>query len=213
MDKWGDVPLLYALWSNASSEVIELLVKSYKSAHPDYKFDWSGMIHTLVKRHVPKANIEKLVETHQNNFPNQEYNMQGLVMELATYDTSHWDSNSNSCTHQDTFDYLLHVSISKPLDALAISRWRVDVEDSANAFFKGGSQRERETKSLYAKLATYESIKEGTSVLELALWKAKIDESRNKRARIDEVSYRDRCRVNCRADIIIKNVLPYLLPK
>ena len=67
---------------------------------------------------------------------------------------------------------------------------------------------------MYDTLATYESIKEGTSVLELALWKAKIDEGRNKRARVEgDDSYKDRCRVNSGADIVIRNVLPYLLPK
>ena len=35
-----------------------------------------------------------------------------------------------------------------------------------------------------------------------------------KRARVDgEVSYRDQYRINCGADIVIRNVLPYLLPK
>ena len=44
-------------------------------------------------------------------------------------------------------------------------------------------------------------------------WKAKIDDDQNKKARTDiEDSYRDKCRINCGADIIIRNVLPYLLP-
>ena len=56
----------------------------------------------------------------------------------------------------------------------------------------------------------------------LALWKAKIDEfvtrdssqRCNKRARVDnEVSYKDQCRINCGADIVVRNVLRYLLPK
>ena len=74
--------------------------------------------------------------------------------------------------------------------------------------------REEDTSSVYDRLAAYEIAKEGTSVLELTLWKAKIDESSSKRARISEdVSYREQCRVNCGADIIIRNVLSYLLQK
>jgi hypothetical protein len=67
--------------------------------------------------------------------------------------------------------------------------------------------------AVYDRLATYESIKEGTSILELALWKAKIDENSNKRAGVDgEVDYSE-CRINCKADIVIRNVLPYLIPE
>jgi len=39
-DKWGDIPLLYAIWCNASKDVIDLLVKSYKTYHPEYEFDY-----------------------------------------------------------------------------------------------------------------------------------------------------------------------------
>jgi len=57
-------------------------------------------------------------------------------------------------------------------------------------------------------------------VLELAVWKAKINESRsddvvredvdNKELKIDESEFRLQCRISCGADHI--NVLPYLLP-
>ena len=71
----------------------------------------------------------------------------------------------------------------------------------------------------------YELAKEATSVLELALWKHKMDEStqsnnaknlgqNNKRARVGtDISERQHYRINCGADIVVRNVLPYLLPK
>ena len=56
-------------------------------------------------------------------------------------------------------------------------------------------------------------IKEGTSVLELALWKAKIDTNHSKRVKVDgDVDCRDQYRINSGADIVIRNVLSYLLP-
>ena len=83
-----------------------------------------------------------------------------------------------------------------------------------DTYFSGKGRTEVSAGNLYDRLATYESIKEGTSVLELALWKAKIDESSCKRARVDsEVGSRGQCRINCGADIVMRNVLPYLLPK
>ena len=39
-DKWGDIPLMYAIWCNAPSGIIDLLVKSYTIHHPEYEFDY-----------------------------------------------------------------------------------------------------------------------------------------------------------------------------
>ena len=226
-DKWGDIPLLYTLWCNASTEVVDLLVESYKSLHPDYEFDWKGMILTMAKRNVPLRKVQRLINTQRNSFPDQKYDMQGLVMELAASDTiaeverrRHININALS-TSIEAFRYLLRISINKRLDSLAVGKWLDELEnnistfpDDKDTFPKQTYKREEDTKALYDRLATYESIKEGTSIIELALWKAKVDDSRNKRARIDEdVSYKKQCRVNCGADIIIKNMLPYLIPK
>jgi hypothetical protein len=67
-------------------------------------------------------------------------------------------------------------------------------------------------------------LKEGTVILELALWKATIDEwnslagkkrggkrLRNKRMKVDKGSFAYQCRINCGAEVIIRNVLPYLI--
>ena len=212
-DKWGDIPLMYAFWCNAPTEIVDLLVESYKSLHPDYKFDWKGMLESLVKRDVPLANIQRLVNTHEKNFSDQCLDMQQVVAELATYDETQ-ASLHLPFTSDKTFRYLLEVSVSKRLDTLDIAKWRIDLESMISTFPKKANCRDRYTRKVCNKLATYESIKEGTSVLELALWKAKIDEGRSKRARVDsEVGYKKQCRINCGAHIIIQNVLPYLVPE
>ena len=60
-------------------------------------------------------------------------------------------------------------------------------------------------------------VKEGTTLLELAVWKAKLDEKEDKsaegstkKAKVDVESLRKERRVTCGADIVIKNVLPFL---
>ena len=60
-------------------------------------------------------------------------------------------------------------------------------------------------------------VKEGTTLLELALWKAKLDEKeesseegRTKKAKVDAESARKERRITCGADTVIKNVLPFL---
>ena len=61
-------------------------------------------------------------------------------------------------------------------------------------------------------------VKEAATLLELALWKAKLGENedkcgegRTKKAKIDAESARKERRLTCGAEIIIKNVLPFLL--
>ena len=65
--------------------------------------------------------------------------------------------------------------------------------------------------SIHSTLLTYErqyqQLNEAAFLLELALWKSKIDESLEN----DNVDTREGCRVNCGAVIIIPNVLPYLI--
>ena len=60
-------------------------------------------------------------------------------------------------------------------------------------------------------------VKEGITLLELALWKTKLGEKeenavegRTKKAKVDAGSYRRDKRITCGADMVIKNALPYL---
>ena len=72
-------------------------------------------------------------------------------------------------------------------------------------------------KLVHYKLEHYRYVKEGITLLELALWKAKLDEKdddseegRTEKAKVDAGSYRRNKRITCGADIVIKNVLPFL---
>ena len=61
-------------------------------------------------------------------------------------------------------------------------------------------------------------VREGITLLELALWKAKLDEKedkceakgRTKKAKVDAESARNDKRMICGADMVINNVLPFL---
>ena len=63
----------------------------------------------------------------------------------------------------------------------------------------------------------YRYVREGITLLELALWKARLDEKeeyaaegKSKKAKVDAESYRRDKRMTCGADMVIKNVLPFL---
>ena len=86
---------------------------------------------------------------------------------------------------------------------------------------KGGVIRQW-MESLLDKLDHYKAehhryVKEGITLLELALWKAKLGEQeeyaaegRTKKAKIDAESVRKDKRMTCGADMVINNVLPFL---
>ena len=219
-DKWGDIPLVYAVWCNAPMDIIQLLVEGYKSYYPDYVFDWAGMIQTLAKGNALLANIQNLINTQQCSFPEQSFDMYTVVMELASSDARQATFH-RPCTCVETFQYLLRASMANRLDTLGVKRWFVELERGIDALHeRPANYRNFDTRVLYARLELYESIKEATSVLELTLWKTKIDElvsTNNGTGKVaevgDAISLREQCRINCGASIVVHNVLPYLLPK
>ena len=69
----------------------------------------------------------------------------------------------------------------------------------------------------HCKSEHYRYMKEGITLLELALWKAKLgekeddcEEGKTKKSKVDAESARKERRVTCGADMVIKNVLPFL---
>jgi hypothetical protein len=111
---------------------------------------------------------------------------------------------------------------------LGLVRWKSDMVDAMDeALAVEWASRRREIRLLYFKLATYERL-ESVSLLELALWKVKIDsckaaydtdhergeECRSKRPRLDRSHLdgvdRQSCRIKSGADVVISNVLPFL---
>ena len=73
-DKWGATPLLYALWGDAPSEIIQFLVNSYQSHYPDHEFDWNDMLLTLGRRDAPRTGIRNLLDVQQTLTPGYNIN-------------------------------------------------------------------------------------------------------------------------------------------
>jgi hypothetical protein len=125
---------------------------------------------------------------------------------------------------------LLQTMVVQRIQWLGLAQWKADMLAALNgALAVGWSSRQREIGQLYFKLATYERL-EAMSMLELALWKAKIDERKpvqNKEQLDDEDSLeklrlvesdlsqeegddRQSCRINSGVEVVISNVLPFL---
>lgn len=215
-DKWGALPILYAFWVNAPSDVFTLLVESHKTLFPNDVLDWGGMVKTLAESNTPLGNIQNLLKTQQRSFPDQYLDMQDVVMKLAE-STTYSSMFNRICVRIATFRYLLEVSMFKRLDSLNVKRWREEMETSINKFPDISTLREGNAIRLYSKLVSYETLKEATMLLELVLWKANIGKCMSngkirchKKARVGNEVNRQDCRINCGADIVVRNVLPFL---
>jgi hypothetical protein len=134
-------------------------------------------------------------------------------------------------THEATtaIQSLLPTILVNRLHWLGLVRWQSeDILTAMNeALAVEGSSRRRAVGLLSFKFATYERL-ESLSLLELALWKSKIDgckaaivtdrgrdeERSPKRPRLDKLHLacvdRQSCRINSSAEVVISNVLPFL---
>jgi hypothetical protein len=123
---------------------------------------------------------------------------------------------------------LLQTIFAERVRLLGLVRWKSNIVDAMNeALAVEWASRRREIRQLYFKLATFERL-ETVSLMELALWHAKIDSckalyeayhERDKascpksprldKAHLDGVD-RQSCRINSGADVVISKVLPFL---
>jgi len=206
-DRWGALPLLYAVWGNAPSEVIQYLVERYLSIYSNYEFNWNDMVETLMKANAPKETIQNLLEVRKESFPSQLVRWNTFIERAVT------DFFPN-----DTFIYLVQSSIATRIDAIGLKLWRDDISHihcRKQHYYQYHKRREYlvevETKLVHYE-TEYHKLKEATSILELALWKHKMNDLQGKKRKRDEAGVREQSRISCGADIVIEHMLPYLLP-
>ena len=125
----------------------------------------------------------------------------------------------------DRCDQLVTVDLvggtQKIVASLHMKSWRTDVTAEINRINQvlPTTSADEKTGEIKSVIEHYIHVKEGITLLELALWKAKLDEKedkceegRTKKADVDaEIECaRNEKRIKCGADIVIKNVLPFL---
>jgi hypothetical protein len=212
-DAWGATPLLYAVWGDAPSEIVKFLVNSYQSLYPNHDFDWNDMVITLGKASASKGVIQNLIDVQQSL--SSEYNIDwdqvlGMLAEETEYKMS-----------PKTFCFLTRCSIATRVNAIGVKHFRDATTDDWMGDDNDFNREEWRTETL-TKLEYYESeygrLKEVTSLLELALWKLRMDDDSkaggrgNKKIKIDLLEFRLQCRVSCGADHVVENIWPYSLP-
>ena len=125
----------------------------------------------------------------------------------------------------ETFCFLTRRSIVTRVNAIGVMQFRDAMANDwtgSALSFNGQAWRDETLAKLEYYESEYRRLKEVTSLLELALWKMKINDGSkdlcetmgggNKKIKRDGLEFRLQCRISCGANIVIKNVWPYLLP-
>ncbi|KAK1738532.1 leucine-rich repeat domain-containing protein [Skeletonema marinoi] len=153
-----------------------------------------------------------------------------LKRDLIIYDDLLNEYNQfYSCDQLTTVD--LVGGTHKTVASLHMKRWRSEMEEEINRINQvlPTTPADNKTEEIrqwmdsvldkmnHYKAEHYRYVKEGITLLELALWKAKLGgkeeksvEGTTKKAKIDAESARIEKRITCGADMVIKNVLPFL---
>jgi hypothetical protein len=82
-DRWGAIPLLYAFWGDAPSEIMQFLLESYQSLYPGHVFNWTMMVETMGRTDTPKESITNLLFVKQMHFPDQSIDWVYLLNKFA----------------------------------------------------------------------------------------------------------------------------------
>jgi hypothetical protein len=219
-DRWGALPLLYAFWGAAPTEIIHFLLDSYLALYPGHIFNWTMMVETMGRCDTPKESIENLLRVKQMHFPSQPINWEYLLDKFA---------EPSNCTFpgvpfHDRMRFLYMCGMSDRVEALAFKIWHDHITNMIQtADFNYGADNRSILHSIRAKLDHFEDeltkLKEVTTILELALWKMKMSKKGHqdratqsqKKMKADESNVRSQNRVTCGADVVIGRVLPYLI--
>jgi hypothetical protein len=211
---------LYAFWGAAPAEIIEFLLESYQTLYPGHLFNWTLMVKIMGRTDTPKENIENLLRVKQMHFPEQPIDWNHL---LDGFSSSTLHSFWNS--FQERMHFLVTCGMSDRVEALAFKVWRDCISNmiQSSNFLYGGEDNSNILHRIQDNLVFFEDelpkLKEATTMLELALWKKRINDTNHqqkmarsrKKIKIVESSTRQQDRVTCGADVVIGHVLPFLI--
>jgi hypothetical protein len=219
-DRWGALPLLYAFWGAAPTEIIEFLIESYQSLYSSYEFNWTNMVETMGRCDTPKERIEILLHVKQMHFPEQPIDWGYLLDSFM----QHFNFSFSGAPVRDRMQFLVSCGMSDRVKALPFKLWRDHITNMIQTSnFEYTGDNFVILREIRAKLAYFEDelpkLKEITTILELAIWMMRMNEKSHqdvatksqKKIKTDKSSTRQQCSVTCGADVIISNVLPYII--
>jgi hypothetical protein len=166
-DAWGATPLLYAVWVDAPSEIVQFLVNSYQSLYPNHEFEWNDMVITLGRANASKVVIQNLLDVQSTLSPEYNIDWDRVFGVLAVETELEYHMYPKTCC------FLTRCSIATRVNVIGVKHFRDAMADNWLCEYNDCSfnRQEWHTETL-TKLEYYESeyrkLKESTSLLELA---------------------------------------------
>ena len=214
-DAWGALPILYLFWGDASSDIIQFVCHSIKSHYTHHILPWASMVTTL-SEHVPVRYLQNLLDTHKTIFPDQNIEWDDLIDTLLA---------KGQIISIESLRFLMHYSTADTLRLIGIREWRDNITKLIDTLPWCFSYFYYIRIKLAVYTVEYRKLKDYSAILELALWKHRIDQmipatkissaewDRKKKSKTEESAIsRKQCRVTCGADSVIDHVLSYLVP-
>ena len=225
-DSWGRLPLLYACWNDAPRGVVQLLADRQRSLFPEHAIDWIAMVDAVGRgsymtgrASAVLACIKVVFDAQKRTCPDHDVMWQKAVTEWASQDTNRASDRLAQKFHHLVFKELVLFSLSDRLKSLSVRKWQDEILGDVDALPWFLFYRRKSTEMVYSKLSYYErmdKLKTATSLLELVLWKVCINSMANDENteiyHFREQSNVQSCRVRCGADVVVPNVLLFLLP-
>lgn len=212
---------------------------SMRDYHEECIVDWERMIETLCTGLAPLASIDYLIEANMKYFPDQPLNnvdWKFMVRALCTKAKASEEYIRQFITHyrdqmvdlesvplqlanEEKFGFKswwLRIGISERLSLLGVHNVarRQEIEVLINSCPTGGSVRTVKRRfeimtTILRKLTFYETVAQ-MWVLELALWKSKLEKSGDN-SEIQSKEYRTHCHYTSGVDVVIPNVMEFLI--
>lgn len=189
--------------ANPSLDVCKVLVETYPQDLLATNIWGDTPLSIACVCHAPLCIIQTLVQAQMDNF----------------CDEPDWISLVHESDSIDTVQYLIKMSISKHLNELGLDEWKNtllnEINEIGTLFAENNTMIHYNRNEHTVKRQIIDGMvrvclrlkhfirKESLSLLELAIWKSKLISSQSN-------SNRETCRVQCGADIIIQNALPFL---
>jgi hypothetical protein len=201
-DCFGMTPLhILALSGNPNLDLFKVILKGSNNKMDIVTKDRHGSlpIHYACISKMPLEIFQLLLDTQRSAFPRQHFDWKTFVWIAPLI---------------PAYRYVVHLSIERRIECLGLEEWRSNMLKTISCHFEFRHSHLRQVHSMLAKYERMESL----SLLELALWQAKINElkettgtgkSEVKERHLDPMKRWD-CRINCGDEVIISHILPFL---
>jgi hypothetical protein len=189
--------------------------------------DWLVMMDSFGACGAHQELILSLIEMQQLFFSDQnDRNLRVICEEFVQPVNGWWRHQQGLFNYRGSmkiFRSLVKCNVAERLNAIGVRKWRLDiihlVERMSSVEMR---DLDRYFDTILSKLVSFEREyqlrSDAAFLLELALWKSNIGDSaqsdnteHNGQSEDDTARTRRQCRVDCRADTIIPNVLSYLI--